>query len=173
MEDRWLIIGIGSKYRCDDGVGPAVVAQLQRENVSADLVLATGEGSELLRLWRDCRRVILVDAVQAAGNPGQLYRLDGRSDSIRSRFFNYSTHAFSLAEALALGKVLGQLPELVLVFGIEGRRFDFGETLSPEIEAAVDRVVTEICQLVEREDNSFTTPNLSDCHQPMLPPFYS
>lgn len=59
-------------------------------------------------------------------------------------FFHYSTHAFSLAEAVELARILGQLPEHLIVYGIEGKEFTSGEGLSPEVAAAVEEVVRRV-----------------------------
>jgi hydrogenase maturation protease len=51
------------------------------------------------------------------------------------------THAFGLATAVELARVLGQLPKRLTVVGIEAASFAQGTTLSPEVAASVDDAV--------------------------------
>jgi hydrogenase maturation protease len=52
-----------------------------------------------------------------------------------------STHGLGVAEAVALGDALGRLPRRLIIIGIEGRRFEVGADLSPEVARAVDEAV--------------------------------
>ena len=88
---------------------------------------------------------ILIDAVQSQGEPGAVYRFDARQDPPPADFFNYSTHAFSVAEAVQLARALDQLPPALLIYGIEGAAFEPGVGLSPAVEAAVNTVADRIC----------------------------
>src|ERR1039457_2451863 len=54
--------------------------------------------------------------------------------------YRCSTHAFGVAEAVQLARVLERLPRRLLIYGIEGRRFDLGSAPSVEVVEASDRV---------------------------------
>lgn len=139
------VIGIGNPFRRDDSVG-LVAAHRLREACAGDVVIeeASGEGADLIDRWTDCHRVILVDAVRSGARPGTIHRLDASSGPIPRAFFSYSTHAFSVAEAVELGRALGRLPSDLLVFGIEGLDFSAGEGLSAPVENALATVVEEV-----------------------------
>ena len=51
------------------------------------------------------------------------------------------THAFGLATAVELARVLGRLPGRVTVVGVEAASFAPGTALSPEVAASVDDAV--------------------------------
>lgn len=145
-----LVIGLGNDFRRDDGAG-RVAARRVRE-LAGDAVRVieeSGEGASLMDTWRDAEFVILIDAVHSGAPPGTVHRLDAHAQPIPSNFFHYSTHAFSVAEAVELARALGQLPPRLLVFGIEGNDFTSGEGLSPEVAAAVEQVAqtiaTDLC----------------------------
>ena len=145
-----LIIGLGNDYRSDDGVGRVVARRLRAESLDAVGILEeTGEGAALIEAWRGADFVILVDAVHSGGEPGTIYRIDAQAEEIPRSFFHYSTHAFSLPEAVEMARALGQLPRRVVVYGIEGTNFASGIGLSPEIETAAEetahRVKAELC----------------------------
>jgi hydrogenase maturation protease len=158
------IIGIGNAFRSDDGAGIAVARSL-RQRLSAEVAVIeqSGEGTALLEAWKGARAVVLVDAVQSGAAPGTIHRLDAYTDQIPPTLFRYSTHAFSVAEAVQLARALNQLPPRVVVYGIEGRNFSAGEALSAEVAEAsatvAARVLDEVRSLQERETTGAKSPS--------------
>jgi hydrogenase maturation protease len=88
-------------------------------------------------------------AVHCGSKPGTIYRIDAHEKEIPRSLFHCSTHAFSVAEAVELARALGQLPQRLIIYGIEGKNFESGIGLSPEIETAAEetarRVKAELC----------------------------
>jgi hydrogenase maturation protease len=142
-----LVIGIGNEYRSDDGVG-LVVARRLKERVPSRVSVReeSGEAAALMETWREADVVILIDAVCSGADPGTVHRLDAHEGPIPGRFFQTSTHAFGVAEAIEMARTLGQLPPRLILFGIEGKSFEAGVGLSPE----VDKVVPRVMELVQR-----------------------
>ena len=137
-----VIIGVGNEYRGDDGAGIAVAHRLRALFPSGITILEeSGEGAALIQAWQDAAWVMLVDAVRSGASPGTIHRLDALAASLPSGFFHYSTHAFSVAEAVELARSLDQLPPHLIVYGIEGANFAAGVELSPAVEQAVEAVV--------------------------------
>ena len=66
-----------------------------------------------------------------------------------------STHAFGVGEAVELARVLGKLPDRVVVYGVEGGEFAAGEGLTAPVEAAVEpaaqAVLDDLEQLLREE----------------------
>lgn len=144
-----LCIGIGNPFRGDDAAGLHVARWLLKAQLPNLRVLeASGEGAQLMRLWAGYDSVVLVDAAQSGVKSGTLHRFEASMCSLPTRFFSYSTHAFSVAEAIEMARVLGKLPEQMTVFGIEGKDFSFQQCLSPEVDAAISVVVREIKRMV-------------------------
>jgi len=145
-----LIIGLGNQYRRDDAVGLTVARRLKEAAPAHVRVLEeSGESTALMDSWQGADTVILIDAVHSGAKPGSLHRLDAHRQPIPTRFFHYSTHAFGAAEAIELARALGQLPPRLIVYGIEGKTFEAGLGLSPEVEKAaqevVERVLGDLC----------------------------
>lgn len=148
---RTLVVGVGNRCRGDDGAGPFVADLLRERGLpNAEIVEHSGEGASLMELWRPFDKVILLDAVSSGGKPGTIYRLAPHEQETPSHFFHYSTHAFSIAEAIEMGRVLGTLPRHLIVFGIEGHCFRAGTALSPEVGCAAPRLVTTVCEELTR-----------------------
>lgn len=146
-----LCIGIGNAYRCDDAAGLVAARVLQTRSLSGVTIIEhSGEGAALMQAWAGAEMVILMDAVSSGGEPGTLYRLDA-SQPVPAEFFHYSTHAFSVAEAVEMARALGELPPVLVIYGIEGQNFAQGVGLSPVVESnlteLVEQVVREIAAL--------------------------
>ncbi|MGB7546216.1 MAG: hydrogenase maturation protease [Terracidiphilus sp.] len=144
-----VLIGVGNEYRGDDGAGIAVARRL-RTMFPADVLIReeSGEGAALIQAWQGAAWVMLVDAVRSGAPPGAIHRLDARAASVPTGFFHYSTHAFSVAEAVELARSLEQLPPHLIVYGIEGENFSAGVGLSPAVEHAVEAVVAQAAEEV-------------------------
>jgi hydrogenase maturation protease len=142
-----VVIGVGNEYRSDDGAGIAVARRLRALFPAGVTILEeSGEGAALMQGWQGAAWVMLVDAVRSGASPGTIHRLDARAAPMPTGFFHYSTHAFSVAEAVELARSLDQLPAHLVVYGIEGATFAAGVELSPAVEQAVEAVVERIAQ---------------------------
>lgn len=140
-----LVLAVGNPYRRDDGAGPAVARRLEgRLPAGARLLVREGDLAAALEDWADVGLLVAIDASCSGAAPGTLHRHDAGAGPLPATFSRGSTHAFGLAEALELARVLGRLPARVRVLGIEGRNFSHGEGLSPEVEAAVERAADEV-----------------------------
>jgi hydrogenase maturation protease len=133
-----IVIGLGNAFRGDDGAGLAVARALGDD---PRVIVHEGEPIDLLDRWEDAGEVIVVDAARSGAAPGTVHRLDGLAEPVAAQG---STHAFGLAETLALARTLGRAPERVTVYGIEGERFAAGEELSPAVARAVEEVCSEL-----------------------------
>ena len=136
-----LVIGVGNRWRGDDGVGPCTIEALARiEGLDAELLTLDGEPARLVAAWQGRSVVVIVDAIVTGDPPGTVHvitdlaRLPGAAAGA-------SSHGGGIAEAVALGRALGQLPDRLLVVGVEPAAVGHGGELSPSVAAAVDAVV--------------------------------
>ena len=139
-----LIIGVGNRWRRDDGAGPAAAEALAALGLEEVRVLETGgEGADLLDLWQGAERVILIDA--ASGLPAcTVHRFDARQQHLPADLFGVSSHAFGVAQAVELGRALDCLPPCLTVYALAGCDFAHGQGLSPEAATAALALVAEI-----------------------------
>jgi hydrogenase maturation protease len=138
------VIGVGNVYRSDDGVGIVVARRIREKAEDLHVVDASGEGASLMAMWTPSDHVVVIDAVRSSSSPGRIHRLDSHKEPIPSAFFNYSTHAFSVAEAVEMSRALATLPARLVIYGIEGRTFAAGSALSQEVSAVLDEVVDRV-----------------------------
>jgi hydrogenase maturation protease len=143
-----VVIGIGNGMRRDDGVGLHVarmIGDLAIEGVT--VIEGVGDGYALVEAWSGCDRAIIVDCTVSGKAAGTILRFDALSENIPADLFDgYSTHSISAVDAVELGKVLGKIPQSVVIFGIEGKDLSPGENLTPEVERAAGRVVEFIAE---------------------------
>ena len=126
-----LIIGIGNPYRGDDAVGLRIAQDIKKKAPDhVNVIEQSGDGISLMDSWKDADTVILIDAVHSGAQPGTIHRFDVHTQTIPTKFFHYSTHAFGIAEAIELARALKQLPQNLIVYGIEGKCFEAGIGLS-------------------------------------------
>lgn len=140
----FLVIGVGNRFRGDDGVGPWVADHLHRRGARA--VEASGEGAGLIDLWSGSDTAVVVDAMRQDGAPGTIRCFDAHETQIPAGSFHYSSHLFGLAEAIAMARELGRLPRRLTVYGIEGDDFSAGERLSSAVRMAAERVADRIAR---------------------------
>jgi len=166
-----LVIGVGNGHRGDDGVGPFMAGELKLKHLPKTRVqFHRGEGISLMETWKGANAVILLDAVKSGALPGKIFRFDAVRQSIPRGFFNYSTHHFSVAEAVGLSKILNKLPPHLVIYGIEGGRYHVGAGLSAEVEKAaadvIERVTGDVVELSNllSPKNRLERENLFDTH---------
>ena len=144
-----LIIGVGNEERGDDGAGLAAARLILRQLPPFSVVEASGEGTALIELWRSFagRAVYLVDATVSGRLPGSVTRFDAHHELLPLTEHGNSSHMFGVVQAIELARILDVLPPALIIYGIEGRCFELGSGLSPEVEAgarkAAESVVTE------------------------------
>lgn len=151
---KTLVIGLGNPILGDDGVGWRVVEAVSsalgsRSPVEVDT--ASLGGLSLMERLTGYERVILVDSVFTGKKPiGSVsqYTLSDLPDL--SAGHTTSAHDTSLRTALNVGRSMGvPLPEDkdVFVVAIEIENvYDFSETLSVPVEAAVPKAVKVVLE---------------------------
>jgi hydrogenase maturation protease len=141
---KTLIIGYGNQSRRDDGVGWFVLEQLAALNLP-DVVLETSQQLEIEASETISRfdAVIFVDAAIPEA-PEAIQR-----SVVTPNFQSHAVaHYLTPADVLSLCKTLYHRESKAVLFSIRGRDFNFGTTLTPEVEKAAREVVKQIAELV-------------------------
>lgn len=115
-----LIIGIGNEFRGDDAIGLLAAREVEAMHMpGVRVVESRGDGARVMRMWKGLSTVLLIDAVHSGAPPGTLHRLDASLHPIPAKYLCTSSHQFGVAEAVETSRALGELPEKVVVFGVE------------------------------------------------------
>ena len=137
-----LVLGIGNILLGDEGVGVRIVEAMRERAMPEDVEVADGGtgGADLVDLMAGRRKVIVIDAAEFDGRPGDILRFTA-ADLGRREGIGLSLHDLGLAEALTMMRHLGCAPEEVVIFGIKPKRIAPGLDLTAEVAAAVPKVI--------------------------------
>ncbi len=140
---RAVVIGVGNEFRRDDGVGPAVLAELERRGVpGVTLALSDGEPTQLFDAWAGMPLAVVVDAVLCEpSRPGLVHRTTLAAPLQAS---TSSTHGLGIPEAVRLAEALDRAPLRLVVYAVEAGDLGFGLGLSDEVGRAVPEVVQAV-----------------------------
>jgi hydrogenase maturation protease len=153
-QTRVVVIGIGNPFRGDDAVG-VVFSRRIRDSVPRGVTVLEhdGESARLMEAWAGADMVYLVDAAHANAEGGKIFRFEAHRERLPAELFGLSTHAFGVAEAIELARNLDELPVGMIVYGVQGKRFDHTSDLSPEVDGACDAVVSQVLDEIRRTLN--------------------
>ena len=133
---------LGSRYRGDDAVGPLVADRLRA--AGATVLECDDEPTRLLDDWAGLDLVVIVDAVSSGAPAGTVHRVDAGAGPLPRDLRLASTHAFSVPDALDLGRAVGRAPRRVIVIGVEGAAFGMGDPVTPAVEAVLGEVTESV-----------------------------
>ena len=142
-----IVAGVGNPWRGDDAAGLAVARRV-------DGLALEGDATALLDVFGLADCVIVVDACSSAATPGTVRWFDARATPLPVAVLRSSTHAFGVADAIELARTLGRLPPTLEVYAIEGRDFSLGDSLSPAVEAAAERLAALLARSELRETHN-------------------
>jgi hydrogenase maturation protease len=136
-----LILGCGNRQRGDDAAGILAAERLRALGLAAEV--CAGEAAELMEAWSGVDDVIVIDAVVTGAPTGTVQVWDGQRPPVFATSAG-STHGLGVAQAIELARALDRLPARLRVYGIEGKNFEIGSAVSPEVERAVEEVANRI-----------------------------
>lgn len=138
----WLIIGFGNADRGDDGAGIEVSRCLAGSGLAA--VVHQGDALGLIELWREARRVIVIDAVVGATAPAGYARFNTSLQPLPAPVTTAPRHGIGLAETIEIARALSLLPDVLVVYAIGAQTFALGSGLAPAVAAACAEVADRI-----------------------------
>lgn len=143
---RPLILGIGNPRRGDDAAGRLLAERLNAAfPVDAfDCQTLDGEAASIIEAWSGRPLAIVVDSAVSGAPAGSIRRFDAIAAPLPAIFKTLSTHGIGLPEAIELARALGRLPERLIVYAIEGGRYNLNDQVSPEIDQALETLIKQI-----------------------------
>lgn len=136
-----LLLGLGNPLRGDDGAGPAVIEWVRERGLPAGVTAidAGTPGLDLVLTLADYDRAVIVDAAGLGRAPGSWARFTSER-LLEDNGSGLTLHAAGLADALRLGAALDQLPDHLVIFGVQPAQVDWSPGLSAGVAAAVPEV---------------------------------
>jgi hydrogenase maturation protease len=141
-----LVLGIGNLVMGDDGVGVMVAQKLQQRYRFPDNVEIMDGGTlglDLLPKLENISHLILIDAVETGNKAGTCVRLYGNELPIALET-KLSPHQMGLKDLLAVSELMGHSPQEMVLIGVQPGSIEMEIGLTPEVEAQVDTLVTNV-----------------------------
>jgi hydrogenase maturation protease len=139
-----VVIGLGNPDCGDDGIGPLVARAVSEHATGVRVIERRGDALALMEDWAGAQSVVLVDAAAAVSEPGRIHRIDLAREELPRDLSLSSTHAFGVADAIALASALRRLPQQLIVYAVEGENFAPGDPMSRAVAAAAEDVTARI-----------------------------
>jgi len=149
---KTLVIGVGNLLRCDDGVGIHVVNRLNEVAPYIDTLDVALGSIEVLEAMKGRDRVFIVDAIQAGGEPGTIYRVNLSGGEEPPRITH--SHGVDLLTTLKLGDSLfpGQMPREIVLLAVEAEDITtLSESCTSKVQAAIEKAVEIILGFEKNE----------------------
>jgi hydrogenase maturation protease len=155
VSEQTLILGLGNTLLTDEAVGAVVVQRLAAE-ADPDAALAFLDGGTLsftlaVPIAR-YPRLIVIDAAVMGEAPGSLRVFEGEAMDRQLSRHARSVHEVSLADLLDIARLTDTLPARRALIGIEPAVVDWGDGLTPAVEAAVPLAMARVRELIARWD---------------------
>jgi len=145
VKTRVLIVGTGNILLKDEGIGPYVIGELEKEKLPADIELLDA-GTQILDTllgWGIRDKLIIVDAVKIDATPGSIYKFKPE-DINETGDLKLSLHQATVIEALKILELQKRVPREVVIFGIVPKKMEWGLEPTDELKAKVPELITLI-----------------------------
>ncbi len=156
---RTLVLGLGNPLLGDDGVGWRVAERVRDQiaDPTIEIDFHAGGGLSLMERLIGYDRTIIIDAIKTGrAPPGTVsyFRLEDLPNDATSHLA--SAHETTLQTAIQVGRRMGAvLPHQIEIVAIEAQAvYDFSETLSPAIAAAVPHAVQLVLQQLDHKEGA-------------------
>lgn len=158
------VIGIGSPFG-NDRIGWQVVSILQHQKniqrfIPRQLQIECSDrpGINLLYLLQGVKTAFIIDAVRTGGVIGAIHRFENKE--IETVGTSLSSHGFGVGQTLQLGQLLDELPQRVVLFGVEVANVSTTFAISNNFQISIDK----LSKMVEKEILAILNPKKEkDC----------
>ncbi len=147
-----VVIGVGNTFRRDDGIGPAVAAEIARRGLPGIRVLSCpAEPTAILDAWQGAPQAVLIDAA-VGGSPGRVRRCAVEELAEPTAV---SSHDLSLRQTFELGRALGRVPGSVTLVSVDVADTGHGQGLTPAVRDALPEAVRAVLDVLGAPQESF------------------
>ena len=138
-----LIIGIGNSLKGDDGAGPAVCERLKNSQISAEVIdTATAPENYIQKIIQKApQNLIVIDAVDFDAQASEIKIFEPEQLSS----YILSTH--TLSPRIFIEMICQSIKTDVYFIGIQPAQTEFGESLSEQVEKAVERLCRVLIEI--------------------------
>lgn len=146
------IIGIGNPLRKDDGIGIVLLERLQKKKVPKNIEYIDGGtgGMNLLHHLARFDTVLILDAVDFHGTPGEMHLFSLQDIQKKTMPFFSSTHETDFLTIINLSKELKELPKHLIIVGIQPSDVSYGKGLTTALESVLNDLLNSIQKTLQQ-----------------------
>jgi coenzyme F420 hydrogenase subunit delta len=148
-----LVLGCGNRLFGDDGFGPAVIEYFTDNYVVPENVATVDAGTGVRNILFDIslseervKRIIIVDAVDAGREPGEIFELD-ISDIPKKKIDDFSMHQLPTSNLLRELKELRSVDVKIISVQVE----DIPDSVRPGLSETLLRSLPAVCEKILKE----------------------
>ncbi len=140
-DSKTLVLGLGNLLHSDDGLGVhAIQTLLLDPRIPSDVVLMDGgtQGLALLSHISPFQRLLVIDALDVGEPPGTMVRIEG--EALRNLPGKASVHQLGFSDLLVALELLGDLPEEIVLLGVQPLSTAWSTELTTPVRTALDQL---------------------------------
>jgi len=159
---RVLVLGLGNILYGDEGFGAYAAREMEKMDLpeNVEIIDAGTSSLDVLLTSEDINKLVIIDVLKADSEPGTVYKMKfsgNEREKLRDLFCEswktaVSLHQVGLLGALAAAEKLGNVPDEIVIFGIEPEKISFGvgltDILRGKLEEIINLVLEEISDAV-------------------------
>lgn len=140
-----VVMGVGNLLRQDEGVGVHAIRALADAGCGSAVELVDGGTAvfDALSSWSEIGRLVVIDALQGAGEPGAILRLTPQETEDRTEIA-LSLHQQGLLDSLAMLRHSGVRIGEVVIYGVEPAQMGWGTELSEPVARCLPQLVAQV-----------------------------
>jgi hydrogenase maturation protease len=145
------VFGIGNILLSDDGVGVHVINRLKNKYdfpQGVELIDGGTKGLDLLPLFENRDRVLIVDAANFKKEPGTIDTIEGEKIPafLSSKL---SVHQIGLPDMLFAAKLMEIMPPEMCLVGIQPKSMETSAELSDEVKSRFEELVFRVLEQLD------------------------
>lgn len=140
-----VIIGVGNLTQSDDSLGIRAAYELYGDislKNEVDIFEAGNRVFDFLECLNGRKKAVILDAYEGNKEPGSIHRYVFNIEDFNSELeIPISFHDFNFVDAILSAKDTFDLPEEIVILGIEPLKLDRGIGLSPPVRKSLPRLI--------------------------------
>jgi len=145
------VIGVGNILMKDEGVGVHSLKKLETLRFPSNVELYES-GTRILDILPSLEGVdliIIIDAVKFGKKPGTVNIFEVALSENGNSKEMVSLHEMDLISSIKFAKQIYDLPEKIIIIGIEPKEVDVGIEMSEEVTGAIPEVIEKVHKTIQ------------------------
>jgi hydrogenase maturation protease len=141
------VIGLGNILRGDDGIGPAIIQNLEQSGNSFQIrpIDAGSDAFTVLDHLLGSEPVLIIDCARMGKSPGTVQKMLFKDAEFLTTKIGLSLHGYSLAEVWEIARSMGVSNDLSVI-GIEPNSLEFNSGLSEVVKKSIPVILQMVAE---------------------------